>query len=79
MEGHRVRFHDGHMGTVKNAASFGAGGEIPGYGVDVTPDGRETIFLTRGDAESGDRAFTILPERVPEEECAALPERGHKP
>lgn len=79
MEGHRVRFHDGHTGIVKNAASFGAGGAILGYGVDVTPDGGETIFLTKGDAEAGDWAFTILPDRVTEEERAALPEWGHKP
>jgi hypothetical protein len=77
IEGRRLRFHDGRTGTVKNAVSFGTDNKIHSYGVEVTPDGGQTILLCKDDAERGDWAFTILPgPPVSEEGRAALPEWG---
>jgi hypothetical protein len=80
MIGCRVRFQDGHMGYVKNAAALVHDNEIYMYAVEVTPNGGQTIILSKGDGEKGDWAFTVPPDPpLTEEERNRLPEWGAKP
>jgi hypothetical protein len=62
MEGRRVLFSNGGLGTVEAAVGLTAGKYVFSYVVQVLQDGStKPILLSKADAATGETAFELVP------------------